>query len=340
MREKPSHLPHGPMFLDERGSNALKRLFNQQHTTQPTQPAVTHTIYPTLAKAPVGGVSALAEADFRLQRNAPGALTDSEETRTAYALSELSGNDLVVLQYFVGEASGGFWGAVKFGGGSLCFEPCDLFSVLDSLSLSTEAQATVDTMKESCGCSTACGNCPSIGRNFNLQLSGVTVTSGIDIELSNGSLGLVAEISTSQLQSIIDEIEVPVEVVTLVDAETCVWQGTQQIRRNLLVQLPGFGNVTGIPGTYEFTFTIRADFQFGDDWRVDLFVDSVEWNGDSITGSVWTVDADDEFSLNFRSDPNSATGCGETTADVIEGNLIPGAFNDPYDLTNAQVSIG
>lgn len=340
MREKPSHLPHGPAFLDERGANALKKLFNAQQATKRVQQLDTHAIYPTLAKAPQS-LSTFEEAEFTLQVNAPGALVDATETRTAFALTELEAGDLVQLVYYVGEASGGFWGATKVAGGSsLCFDPCDLFSVLDSIELDSTAQSTLDAMKANCGCTVSgpCSRCPSTPQDFHVSLSNVIASNGITLFGSNllSNNFIKADVSTFQLQSIIDEVRIPVSQIG--SGNVCWWTGSQSITKSFVVEHV-FGVVPdGVPGTYSFTF------------RFSAFINLANTN---TTANVTIDDITSNFVLTYNGgtpglDPtwaglepsfNQASSFGCNTEVQISTSPPVGVTQDnsDFNLSNAQM---
>ena len=99
--------------LSERGEQRLKKLVRESDAAQPIRalPGQPRYAQPVLARA-VSDVAALASGSFRVQSETPDSLTDSGQTRTAYALAAISANDLVSLVWHASPRSGGFFAAI------------------------------------------------------------------------------------------------------------------------------------------------------------------------------------------------------------------------------------
>jgi len=91
-------------------SHARDQARNRNQSPQPMMPTwgQPNQVFPMLGKASAD-VAALASGSFTLQVGAPDGLTDSSDSLTAYALTALSADDMVMLSYCIGEDSGGFW---------------------------------------------------------------------------------------------------------------------------------------------------------------------------------------------------------------------------------------
>lgn len=128
----------------------------------------------------VSAVSANSSGQFKVQEQAPGFLEDSQLELEAYTLTDIAAGQTVYLAWVATHTiGGGYWLALA-SSSSICFEPCDLFAVLDSLQLDSDAKGIVSKMKAGCDCSIDTVDCAwcatgKMPKNMRASISGFNV---------------------------------------------------------------------------------------------------------------------------------------------------------------------
>jgi len=172
--------PNRPAIPNARDAAKIRRV---------VRPAIQNTVPEPHLPITSPGYLATADADivangsgpFTVQNGNPNQKEGSQLGLTAYTLSALQQGDTAFLTWVSAAGSGGgYWLAVG-GEASLCFSPCDLFGLLETLSLNSDARQILSRMQLDCGCAqqetVSCAECKdgAMPANVTVLISGVEV---------------------------------------------------------------------------------------------------------------------------------------------------------------------
>jgi hypothetical protein len=305
---------------------------------------------------PVYSYIGKAEADidtngsgpFTLLDNTPAIHEDSEKSVTAHALRDFELGDKALLVWIIGVDNGGYWLAVGAGsgepadpgGGDLCFKPCDLFALLDTLSLDDEAQALLDSMKESCECeaptgSGPCESCPEVPESgVVMQLSGAvpnlvqlpTLEAQPFQPIKGVRVALEADVTPTAMQAIVDQLIFPMTY-----AGNCLWTGTASVTSNLRVySVLGFTE-DGVPIDEADEF-YPNERQFTFNFSAALFITTDGWIGTVSTTSIYDArNGSDDKTDNWEVLGGGKFLSATTSANGVDNLIACGTKDGPVD---------
>jgi len=140
-------------YFTEQDRTAVERRIGQLARRYVDTPSRTAVTLPKLGKADAD-ITKNSSGEFSLFANKPDTLEVSDSKQTAFALADFNKGDVGELKRYSGEASGGFWGALKLTGGTstpldtACV--CDLIDTLQDATAISPSEA--DALRVTCGC--------------------------------------------------------------------------------------------------------------------------------------------------------------------------------------------